>query len=309
MNRAPGVQLSLHDPGFRLGLLAGLGAFLFWGFVPVYFKFLESVSPLVVVAYRIIFSVIFLAAVLLWRNRSKLPASLAVGWKNLAMLGLSATFLAANWLVFVWAVSNEQILATSLGYYINPLVSVLLGFLFLGERLSRAQWTAVAIAASATTYLGFAVGEPPWPALTLAFSFGTYGLIRKTLTSVLPLVGLLWEALLLLPPALVYLFLMVPGLGWEGSTPEIRWLLVGSGLVTILPLFGFNFAAQRLPLAILGFMQYLAPTISFMVAVFVFREPFSTAHGIAFAGIWAALIIFSISGLRGVMRLQAQPAR
>ncbi len=279
----------------RQGVIAALLTFAFWGFAPIYFKWLVGISPYEIIAHRIVWSVCFVAGFLLLRDGPDFWRRLAISKRTIAWLALSGTLVAINWLIFVWAVVNDQVLSTSLGYFINPLVNVLLGMLFLGERLTMPRWLAVMIAAAATIYLGIYMGRPPWIALMLAFSFGFYGLIRKQL-EVGPMVGLLWEAMLLSLPAIAYLigFWRSEPLTFLTGDATNAWLLVFSGLVTVLPLVGFAYATKRLTLTVIGFFQYLAPTISFLLAVFLFKESFSTGHMIAFAGIWLALLIFSL---------------
>ncbi len=206
--------------------------------------------------------------------------------------------IAGNWVVFVWAVNQGQILATSLGYFITPLVQILLGIVFLRERISRSQTLSVLVAVASTVYLTIAVGGLPWIALTLAGSFGLYGLLRKQL-AIRPLVGLAWETLLLLPAALITIALSAPvqaevsGTAPQGST--LMLLFIAGGLVTVLPLIGFNYSAVRLKLSTIGFMQYLAPTMSFLIAIFVYHEQFSPEYRYAFGGIWLALLILGIA--------------
>jgi chloramphenicol-sensitive protein RarD len=205
--------------------------------------------------------------------------------------------------VFVWAVANDHILDTSLGYFGTPLVNVLLGYLILKERLTVPQVVAVVVAASGTIYLAWYLGRPPWIAMTLAISFGVYGLLRKRL-SVGPMLGLLWETALMFLPALFYLV----WLSWRSElqflnrSTSIDLLLIGSALVTVLPLIWFNIAAQKLPLSILGFFQYIGPSMSFLIAVFLYDELFTTGHAVAFACIWLALALVSIEPFRRARR-------
>lgn len=282
--------------GQRLGALAALGAFSFWGVAPIYFKFLHDVPPLEVISHRIIWAIPLLVGFLCWRDgprefwrRMHLPPRLIVG------LTLSGLLVAFNWLVFVYAVVNDQVLATSLGYFINPLVNTVLGMVFLAERLNSLRAVAVLLAAVGTIYLGFFLGEAPWLALSLAFSFGFYGLLRKQY-GVGPMIGLLWETLLLAPAALAYLIWAVDQqqLVFMHQRGSLDVLLLVAGLVTILPLIGFNVAAQHLSLTVLGFFQYLAPSISFMLAVIFFQEPFTRGHQVAFTCIWCALFLVSV---------------
>ena len=278
----------------RKALLAGLGAYSFWGLVPLYFKLVAFAGADEIIAHRVLWSVGFLAIVLALRNRRNFLAHIAISRKVAAALMLSGALVAINWLVFVYAVNSGQVLSTSLGYFINPLVSVLLGTLVLRERMYGAQVIAVGLAAAGTLYLTVQVGQPPWLALALAFSFGLYGLVRK-LTDVGPMVGLFWETLMMMPLALLWLL-------WTARHGEIVFgsfglardlLLVGSGLVTVIPLVLFATAARGLPLITVGLMQYLAPSISFCLAVFLFREPFTIHHGVAFGAIWSALALYT----------------
>ncbi len=282
------------------GLGAGLFCFVFWGFAPIYFKLLQHVPALDIIAHRIIWAALTLLLFLAIRERRQLFQALKVSSKQLLVLFISGSLVISNWLVFVWAVNDGQILATSLGYFINPLVNIFLGLLFLHERLNKVQVIALVLAASATIYLGIYIGQPPWIALFLAVSFGLYGLVRKQL-DVRPLIGLFWETCLLLLPALLFLKFYSPSStsAMDGST---WWLLIFSGLVTILPLIGFNYAAKRLTLTLIGFLQYIAPTISFLIAVFFYGEAFTPGHQVAFAGIWTALLIISIQSLHAKKR-------
>ncbi len=284
------MPISEHSKGFN----AGLFCFVFWGFAPLYFKLLQHVPALNIIAHRIVWAAFFILAFLAIRERKSLISTLKVTKKQLFILLISGSLVISNWLIFVWAVNDGQILATSLGYFINPLVNILFGLLFLNERLKKVQIIALLIAASATTYLGVYIGEPPWIALALAVTFGLYGLVRKQL-DVRPLVGLFWETVLLMLPAIIFLSLSPAN---ENSThTQTHTLLLLSGLVTILPLIGFNYAAKRLTLTLIGFLQYIAPTISFLIAVLFFNEEFTFGHRVAFTGIWTALLIISIHSL------------
>ena len=282
------------DRDIRAGLYAGLATYLFWGFAPAYFVLLAHVAAPTIIAHRVIWAALILVLFLLIRDGRALPGKLRLSARQIGGLCLSGALIGGNWLIFIWAVAHQQIIATSLGYFINPLISVLLGMVFLSERLYGPQWLAVAIAAASTLYLAVFIGEPPWIALSLAFSFGFYGLVRKRL-DVGPMVGLLGETALLLPLAIVYLAAFAPAPA--GDDDRTLALLIGSGLVTVLPLVGFNYAAKRLSLAAVGFLQYLAPSISFCLAVFIYREPLSTEKLVAFVGIWIALIIFTGTSL------------
>jgi chloramphenicol-sensitive protein RarD len=287
----------------RGGVIAALAAFGFWGLVPIYYKGLQSVGAWEVLAHRVIWSVPLLIVFLVIRDRGQFWEKLRLPLASIAWLVLSGLTVSINWVVFVWAVANDHILDTSLGYFGTPLVSVLLGYLFLKERLSRPQLIAVVVAAMGTLYMAWFLGRPPWIAITLAVSFGLYGLLRKRLT-VGPMLGLLWETTLMFPVALTYLL-------WLYSQSQLQFLhvstgidllLIGSAFVTVLPLIWFNMAAQKLPLSILGFFQYLAPSMSFMIAVFLYGEEFTTGHAVAFSCIWLALALVSVEPFRRARR-------
>ena len=283
----------------RGGVTAALAAFVFWGLVPIYYKALETVGSWEVLAHRVIWSVPILVLFLVIRDGRQFWGKLRLPLKSIAWLFLSGLVLSVNWLVFVWAVANEHILDTSLGYFGSPLVSVLLGYVILKERLSTLRVIAVVLAAAGTFYLAWFLGRPPWIAITLALSWGVYGLLRKRL-DVGPLLGLLWETVLMLLPALGYLAWLSTQSAQQflHSSVGIDLLLVGSGLTTVLPLIWFNMAAKKLPLSILGFFQYLTPSMSFMIAVYLFGEHFTFGHAVAFACIWLALALVSIEPIR-----------
>ena len=297
--------MNSSEPDHRLGVVAATAAFLFWGLAPIYFKWLGTVPALEIIAHRILWAVPVLVVFLLMRDGLHFWRRMLLPRKVLLTLVLSGLLVGFNWLVFVWAVAHDRILATSLGYFINPLVNVVLGFLFLHERLTRIQSLAVVIAACGTIYLTWYLGVAPWIALLLGTSFGFYGLVRKKL-GVGPMIGLLWETLLLITPALLY-FAWIVGQGTSqflhGSV-QIDLLLLLAGLVTVLPLIGFNIAAQNLSLTTLGFFQYLAPSISFVLAVFIYNEPFTRGHAVAFGCIWLALFMVSIESMVRSKRLQ-----
>ena len=274
----------------RIGVTAALAAYILWGLAPIYFKSIQSVAPIEVIAHRILWSIPLLAGFLLLRDGPGFWQRMRLPRRTIFILLISGILVAFNWLVFVWAVSNNQVLATSLGYFIGPLVNFLLGFLFLKERLTTIQTVGVLIAASGTVYLGWFLGAPPWISLILAFSFGSYGLIRKML-DVGPMVGLLWETLLLSLPALLFMAWSRQrgSLDFGSGDLQIDVLLVLAGLVTILPLIWFNVAAKNLRLTTVGFFQYIAPSLTFLLSVFVYGEAFTRGHAVAFGCIWFAL--------------------
>ncbi|MEA3046347.1 MAG: chloramphenicol-sensitive protein RarD [Sphingomonadales bacterium] len=283
----------------RAGLLFGLGAYLLWGVLPLYFKLLKSVSPTEIVAHRILWSLVLLAIlVLLWRRWPAIRAAAATS-RILMTLAVTALLIAINWLIYIWAVLNGHVLAGSLGYYLNPLVNVLLGVVLLKERLTRGQAAAVALAALGVAVLALRAADGLWISLALALSFGLYGFIRK-IAPVDALEGLTIETAMLAPVSLVWiLWLQQQGqCGFAAYDSATTALLVLGGAVTAIPLLLFNAAAKRLPYSTLGFLQYIAPSIQFLLAVLVFGETFSPAHALCFAAIWSALLIFAWEGLR-----------
>jgi chloramphenicol-sensitive protein RarD len=289
----PGTGKPQHSAE-RIGVTAALAAYILWGLAPIYFKLIQSVAPLEIIAHRVLWSIPILAGFLLLRERSGFWQHMRLPPRTVLVLLFSGLLVAINWLIFVWAVVNGQVLATSLGYFIGPLVSFLLGFVFLKERLTLIQTIGVLIAASGTVYLGWFLGTPPWISLSLAFSFGIYGLIRKML-NVGPMVGLLWETLLLAIPALLLLVWSAQhgSLSFGKGDLKLDLLLVLAGLVTILPLVWFNVAARLLRLSTVGFFQYIAPSLTFLLSVFVFGEAFTLGHAVAFGCIWFSLFMIS----------------
>ena len=288
----------------RIGVAAALAAYIFWGLAPIYFKWIQTVDPLEIIAHRILWSIPFLAGFLLLRDRREFFARMRLPLKTIGILFVSGALVVTNWFIFVWAVVDGQVLATSLGYFIGPLVNFLLGFLFLKERLTRVQTIGVLIAACGTIYLGWFLGTPPWIALSLAFSFGLYGLVRKML-GVGPMVGLLWETLLLALPAAVYMAWVIKqgNHGFGAGEPHIDVLLILAGLVTVLPLIWFNVAARNLKLSTVGFFQYIAPSMTFLLSVFLYDEPFTQGHSVAFTCIWFALAIVSFETIMRSRRI------
>lgn len=287
----------------RGGVIAALAAFGFWGLVPIYYKGLESVGAWEVLAHRVIWSVPLLIIFLSIRDRRQFLSKLRLPLSSIAWLVLSGLTVSINWVVFVWAVANDHILDTSLGYFGTPLINVLLGYVFLKERLSPLQFIAVVVAAAGTFYLAWYLGRPPWIAIALALSFGLYGLLRKRLT-VGPMLGLLWETALMFPVALIFLLWLysTSGLQFLHVSTAVDLLLIGSAFITVLPLIWFNMAAQKLPLSILGFFQYLAPSMSFLIAVFMYGESFTSGHAVAFSCIWLGLALVSVEPFRQARR-------
>ncbi|NTW37831.1 MAG: EamA family transporter RarD, partial [Syntrophobacteraceae bacterium] len=272
------------------GFLCALSAFLIWGLSPLYWKTLQGVPAFEIVLHRVVWSFLFLLPILVVQKRTGEFLSVMRNPGVLATLLATTLLVAVNWLIFIWSVNSGRLLQASLGYYINPLFSVLLGVVILKERLRRAQVLAVLLAAAGVLYLTIGLGQFPWIALTLAFTFGLYGLVRK-IAPVSALVGLTVETLLMLPPSLGYLgTLYFDGRGaFFHISPGIDLLLVASALATALPLLLFNLGTRILHLSTIGFMQYIVPSCFFLFAVFVFREPISSVQLWTFALIWSAL--------------------
>jgi len=281
----------------RLGLAAGLGAFSIWGMAPVYFKQLAGVGADEIIAHRVVWSVLFLALVLFIRKRFAVLAHLRISWREFQALCLTAGLIGVNWLVFVHAVNTDRILSTSLGYFINPLMSVLLGLVVFRERLVPAQTLAVFIAAAGTGYMAWKIGQIPWISLSLAASFAAYGVIRKLL-DVGPMVGLFWETLVVSPLALIWIWRLAidERLAFDWLEPSSALLLAGTGVLTVAPLLLFAAGVRRVPLTTIGLMQYLAPSITFILAVFVYGEPFTMDHAITFGLVWLGLVLFFWAG-------------
>jgi chloramphenicol-sensitive protein RarD len=286
------------DRRHRGGLLLGLGAYLLWGVLPLYFKAIQHVSPLEIVAHRIVWSLFFLGALAtIWKKWPGIRAAVTTP-RILLTLVLTSCLIGVNWLVYIYAVVNGHVLEGSLGYYLNPLVNVLLGVVLLKEKLTAAQKGAVLLAALGVAVLALGAGSGLWISLTLAASFALYGYLRKV-APVDALEGLAIETAVLTPLALGWIFWITADAG--GSFLENRFtdlFLVLGGAITAIPLLLFTAAARRLPYSTLGFLQYLAPSLQFLLAVLAFGEPLTTAHIVCFCAIWAALAIFVWEGLR-----------
>lgn len=286
-------------PDTKQGVLFAITAYCFWGLIPLFFKALGAAGPGEILAHRIIWSVIILAALLKLLGKFDDFLATLKSLRRLAPLALSSFLISVNWLIFIWAINSERILETSLGYYINPLVSVFLATMVLKEKLSKLQLIAIAIAGIGVLNQLLLFGQTPWVALTLAFSFGGYGLVRKKI-NVDPFVGLAVETSLLLPISVVYLVVLQSS--GEGVFLQrdltLDSLLVLSGAVTAFPLIVFAAAARRLTLTALGLFQYIAPSVSFMLAIFLYAEPFGLPEVITFVLIWMALAVFCIDSLK-----------
>ncbi|AZO42517.1 MULTISPECIES: EamA family transporter RarD [Mesorhizobium] len=298
------------DSKARRGFLLALGAYLLWGLLPFYMKAVAHLPLAEVIAHRIVWSVPIAAAVLVWAGRTADFKAALRSPRTIAMAALTAALISVNWGIYVWAIAADRTVETALGYYINPLVSVVVGALLLGERLDRLQIAAVVLAAVAVAVLTIEGGKLPWVSLALAFSFAAYGFFRKTLP-IGPSQGFLLEVLLLSVPALGYIVYLI-ATGQDhivSSSGADTALLIGCGPVTSIPLLLFAFGAKLLRLSTIGIMQYIAPTMVFLIAVLIFDEPFGTTQAIAFALIWAALAVYSWSMLTTARRAAPQPAR
>ena len=284
----------------RLGQIYAVLAFLFWGAIaPIYFKQVASVDPVEVLIHRIIWSFILLIPLIFITKQFNVLRTLIKDIKKIKYLAISTFFISINWLVFIWAVSNDKIMETALGYYINPLVNVLLGYLFFSERMTKNQYIAIFIALLAVVYQLITLGEIPLVSLILAFSFGFYGMIRKKI-NVGSIVGLFVETLILLPFALIYLYYIISNetISFLNSSEYISLMLSLGGAITIIPLLLFNGAATRMRLTTLGFFQYIGPSCAFLLALFVYNEEFNFDRLITFSLIWFALVIFSLDSLK-----------
>ena len=282
----------------RAGLWVAVASFVLWGLMPLYWHLLKAVPSLQIVAHRVVWSALLVMAWLLWKQgRGWLRMALArprAAW----MLALSGALIGFNWSLYIWAVNAGHVVESSLGYFINPLLNVVLGVVFLHERLSRAQWIAVALAAAGVLWLTVQFGQPPWIAICLALSFALYGLLRKLL-AIDAVAGLGVESVYLFLPALALL-------AWGESHGQggffsawgagIDVLLIVGGALTALPLIGFAFAVRRVPLSVVGLLQYIAPTLQFLTGVFVFHEAFDQQRLVGFVFIWIGLAIFAVDG-------------
>ncbi len=283
----------------RRGTAAGLSAYLLWGCFPLYFPLLEPAGGVEIVAHRVVWSLLFVALLLTVLRRWPLVRAAVTDRRTLLVLSGASVLIAANWLVFVYGVNSGHVVETSLGYFINPLVSVLLGVVVFSERLRPLQWTAVALAAVAVVVLTVDYGRPPWIALTLAATFGAYGLLKK-LVRVEAAPGLFVETLVTLVPALVVLGVLYgTGRGTAGSEGTGHLLLLmASGVATAVPLLMFAAAAHRIPLSTVGLLQYVTPLMQLAIGVFVFSEPMPPVRLAGFTIVWAALAVFTLDSLR-----------
>ncbi|MEM9106688.1 MAG: EamA family transporter RarD [Pseudomonadota bacterium] len=296
------------NSGMR-GFIYGISAYLLWGIFPFYLKAVSHIPAIEVVAYRVLVSVPVAGVIILALGRTQDLKRAFASPKTLAAATLTATLISINWGLYVWAIAVERTVEAAFGYYINPLVSIMLGAVFLGERFNRLQTFAIALAVIAVGILTVHEGGLPWISLCLAFSFGFYGFFRKTMP-VGPTQGFFLEVVLLSLPALV-LVLVLAHRGTDhflAGDPVDTWLLLLAGPTTAIPLILYAWGAKLLPLSTIGLMQYVTPTMMFLIAIFVFREPFSSWQLVAFCFIWTALALYSWSTLREV-RTRARNAK
>ena len=289
------------------GIAFGVGAYMAWGVLPIFWKTIESVDSFEILSHRIVWSVLFLGLIIVARRSWEQIRSLSP--RVLGRLSLAGILLGVNWATYIWAVNSEHIVESSLGYFINPLLNVVLGVVILRERLERGQWLAVAVATLGVTYMTVSVGSLPWIALVLAGTFGVYALLKKQMDEVGPIESLAVEVTLILIPALVFLGFL--GLSGDGSFvsagPRISVLLVFTGVATAVPLVLFGAAAQRIKLSTIGLLQYIAPTLQFLIGVFVYDETVGDDELIGFVLVWIALAMYTGHGLLRHRRGRPQP--
>ncbi|MGB6056109.1 MAG: EamA family transporter RarD [Burkholderiaceae bacterium] len=282
----------------RTGMLQAVLAFVMWGLFPVYFKALRDIPPFEILVHRMLWSLVFVLVILALRRQWVWLRAALRQPKVVAAFVASSLLLASNWLLYIWAVNNDHVVDASLGYFINPLVSILLGMVVLKERLRPGQWAAVVLAATGVAWLTWLAGHPPWIGLALAATFGGYGLMRK-IAPLGALEGLSLETLLLFPLAVGYLlYLSATGHNsFANATAPVQWLLAAAGPITAVPLLLFAAGARRIPLTLLGLLQYLSPSLQLLLGVWLYHEPFGGTRLAGFALIWGALALYSAEGL------------
>jgi chloramphenicol-sensitive protein RarD len=292
------LSASRHTPDQTRGALAATLCYFLWGLVPIYWKQLGSISPLELIAHRHFWSLLFVVGIVAWQGRFGEVGAALGSARAFGINFLSATMLTLNWLLYVWGVHAGLIIETSLGYFLVPLVNVAAGRFILHEQLRRTQWAAIALAAAGVGILVFQLGRPPWIALGLASSWGAYSLMRKK-SPLAPLVGLTVETLLLAPLAVAFLLWQHhTGAGALGRVDlRLHLLVLASGVITAVPLLLFAYGAQRIRLSTLGLLQYVAPSVQFVIALAVYHEPFSRDRLLSFGFIWAGLALYTIDNV------------
>lgn len=288
---------------YKQGIFFGLAAYVLWGILPVYWKALELVSPFEILSSRFMWSCVFVFLLIIFQKKWPLFAKevkqVFSNVKTGAAMVAAGITISFNWGTFIWAVNNGHIVETSMGYYINPLVSILFAVVFLRERLDKMQLAAITCAFIGVASMVYSFGKIPWVSLTLAFTFALYGLLKKFLP-VSALTSIMLETLLITPLALLYEYsLLQQGVSFYASENlQVIMMLTGAGVVTAIPLLLFTAGARLLPLKIIGFLQYISPTLTLLIGVFVYNEAFTASHLLAFGWIWAALLLFIVSQLR-----------
>jgi len=279
------------------GVAYALSAYLLWGLLPIYLHLLAPISTPEIFAHRVVWSLATVALLLIGSRRTAWIRTALAAPAALGRYALTAALISCNWMLYIWSINAGHVVDSSLGYFINPLVNVLLGWLLLHERPRPGQKVPLALAALGVAWLTWLAGSPPWIGLTLALSFSLYGLLRKT-AALGAMEGFAVEAALLTPVALAYLLWLAAdgALGFAGAAPQIRWLLVAAGPVTTIPLLLFAAGARRISFSLLGVLQYLAPTLQWLSGIFVFREPFDPHKAVGFGFIWLALLLYALEG-------------
>ncbi|WP_342387737.1 EamA family transporter RarD [Salinicoccus bachuensis] len=294
------------------GIIFALGAYLIWGFLPIYWKQVEHISSYELIAHRVLWAFVFMIVFILVTNRMHLFYKdlkfIFRDRKKIVALFAASTVITTNWLLYIIAVNNGHILDASLGYYINPLISILIGFVILGERFSKSQWMAIIIVFLGVTYLAVGLGSAPWISLTLALSFSIYGLIKKVI-NMDAVFALAVETFVLAPFALIYiLFLEGSGGGNFGINAD-SLVMIGTGVITAIPLLLFSLGAQRIRLSLIGILQYFAPTIMLLIGVFMYDEAFTDIHTVAYILIWSGLAIYTFSRIQEMRRQSGKKPR
>ncbi|MES2105767.1 MAG: EamA family transporter RarD [Pseudomonadota bacterium] len=283
----------------RKGILFAATSYILWGLFPLYFKALHEFAPIEILLHRMLWSLLFLSIVLLTRRQWSWLRDVARQPRLIAGFAASALLLSGNWFIYIWSINNGHVIDSSLGYFMTPLVNVMLGYLLLHERLRPGQWLSVAMAASGVLWLTVQAGHVPWIGLSLALTFGCYGLLRKT-AKLGALEGLSLETLLLFPIAAAYLAVLAnQGQShFAAASSSSQWLLLAAGPITAIPLLLFAAGARRIPMSTLGLLQYISPSLQLILGVWLFKEPFNGDRLIGFIAIWAALAVYSAEGLR-----------
>ncbi len=291
------------------GILAGIGAYTLWGLLPIYWRLLEQDPAIEILAHRMVWSLVFIAGILTVLREWRWLGEVLRNRRTVVIYTLAAILLSFNWYTYIWAINAGYVVEASLGYFINPLINFLLGVIFLGEKLRGGQVAAVILAGLGVVYLTVVYGSLPWISLVLAFTFGMYGLIKKT-APLESMHGFSLETLVLFLPALAYLFYRnASGVGaFIHQGVLVTVLLILAGPVTSIPLLMFGYAARKIPLSMLGFIQYITPTLQFLLGLFVYFEPFPKARLVGFCIIWLALLVYSLEGVWFNRKLKASPS-